>query len=262
MAQAFSPQSALATEENTGLSVPASLRLFHTLQAAPQAALTHQGVYVSFSLMLTQRIRLHGASEDRTALETAAAAILDGNLIALPTETFYALSADLYNLRAVERIFQIKGRPDWKALLVLIDSVDQAEVISDNIPPVFYEIAARYWPGPLTLILPAAKRVPLKVTGGTGTVGMRIPNQPFTRSVIDRVRLPIIGTSANLSGHPSCSTAEDVLSQLGGKIELVVDAGDSPGTAASTVLDLTSKPARVVREGAIPNEVLAEYLSQ
>ncbi|MYC82742.1 MAG: hypothetical protein F4X19_11695 [Acidobacteria bacterium] len=139
--------------ENTGLSAPASLRLFHTLQAAPQAALTHLGVYVSFSLMLTQRIRLHGASADRTALETAAAAILDGNLIALPTETFYALSADVYNLRAVERIFQIKGRPDWKALLVLIDSVDQAEVISDNIPPVFYEIAARYWPGPLTLIV-------------------------------------------------------------------------------------------------------------
>ena len=226
------------------------------------AALTHPGVYVSFSVMLTQRIKLQGASANQTALETASAAILDGNLIALPTETFYALSADLYNLRAVERIFQIKGRPDWKALLVLIDSVDQAEVISDNIPPVFYEIAARYWPGPLTLILPAAKRVPLKVTGGTGTVGMRIPNQPFTRSVIDRVRLPIIGTSANLSGHPSCSTAEDVLSQLGGKIELVVDAGDSPGTAASTVLDLTSKPARVVREGAIPNEVLAEYLSE
>jgi len=155
--------------------------------------------------MLTQRIRLHGASADQTALETASTAILDGNLIALPTETFYALSADVYNLRAVERIFQIKGRPDWKALLVLIDSVDQAEVISDNIPPVFYEIAARYWPGPLTLILPAAKRVPLKVTGGTGTVGMRIPNQPFTLSVIDKVRLPIIGTSANLSGHPSCS---------------------------------------------------------
>jgi tRNA threonylcarbamoyl adenosine modification protein (Sua5/YciO/YrdC/YwlC family) len=248
-------QGAVGRDE--GLSAPVSTRSFRT----SAAALTHPGVYVSFSVMLTQRIKLQGASADQTALETASAAILDGNLIALPTETFYALSADLYNLRAVERIFQIKGRPDWKALLVLIDSVDQAEVISDNIPPMFYEIAARYWPGPLTLILPAAKRVPLKVTGGTGTVGMRIPNQPFTRSVIDRVRLPIIGTSANLSGHPSCSTAEDVLSQLGGKIELVVDAGDSPGTAASTVLDLTSKPARVVREGAIPNEVLAEYLS-
>ena len=216
---------------------------------------------LAFSLMRTQRIRLQEGSSEETALATASAAILDGNLIALPTETFYALSADLYNLRAVERIFQIKGRPDWKALLVLIDSVDQAEVISDSIPPEFYQIAERFWPGPLTLILPAAKRVPLKVTGGTGTVGMRIPDQPFTRRVIEEVRLPIIGTSANLSGHPSCSSVEEVLRQLGGKIELVVDSGDSPGTAPSTVLDLTSTPARLVREGAIPQEELGDYLS-
>ncbi len=170
-------------------------------------------------------------------------AILDGNVIALPTETFYALAADLYNLRAVERIFQIKGRPDWKALLVLIESVDQAPVISESIPWVFYEIAERFWPGPLTLILPAAKRVPLKVTGGTGTVGMRVPDQPFTRRVIGEIHLPIIGTSANLSGYPSCSSADEVLGQLGGKIELVVDSGDLPGMAPSTVLDLTSTPA-------------------
>ena len=240
------------------LSSPVSFLVFPALSAA----LTHSGVYVSFSLMLTQRIKLQGGSADQAALEIASTAILDGNLIALPTETFYALSADLYNLRAVERIFQIKGRPDWKPLLVLIDSIDQAEAISKDIPPVFYEIAARYWPGPLTLILPAAKRISLKVTGGTGTVGVRIPNQPFTRSVIGKVRLPIIGTSANLSGHPSCSAAEDVLRHLGGKIELVVDSGDSPGTTPSTVLDLTSKPARVVREGVIPKEVLVDYLSQ
>ena len=211
--------------------------------------------------MLTQRIRLQGGSAEQTALETASAAILNGNVIALPTETFYALAADFYNLRVVERIFQIKGRPDWKALLVLIDSVDQAEVISESIPSVFYEIAERFWPGPLTLILPAAKRVPLKVTGGTGTVGMRIPNQPFTRRVIRQIHLPVIGTSANLSGYPPCSSADDVLGQLGGKIELVVDSGDLPGRAPSTILDLTSTPARLIREGIIPKEDLGDYLS-
>jgi len=210
--------------------------------------------------MLTEKISLQGETSETIALETASAAILDGNVISLPTETFYALAADLYNLKAVERIFQIKGRPDWKALLVLIESVSQAEALSENIPSVFYEVADRFWPGPLTLVLPAARRVPLKVTGGTGTVGMRIPNHSFTRQVIRKIHLPIIGTSANLSGYPSCDNANEVLQQLGGKIELVVDGGDSSGKAPSTVLDLTCTPARILREGAIPKEDLGDYL--
>ena len=126
--------------------------------------------------MLTQRIKIHGNSADEPALQIASAAILGGSVIAVPTETFYALAADPFNLQAVDQIFVIKGRQDWKPLLLLVDSVDQVERITEDIPHRFYEIAERFWPGPLTLILPAAKTLPRKVTGGTGTVGVRIPD--------------------------------------------------------------------------------------
>jgi L-threonylcarbamoyladenylate synthase len=211
--------------------------------------------------MLTQRIRIHGDSTDEAALEIASAAIINGSVISLPTDTFYALAADPFNLRAVEQIFQIKGRQDWKPLLLLIDSVDQAETIAQNIPDSFYEIAEEFWPGPLTLILPAANHVPLKITGGTGTVGMRIPNFTLTRLLVQAIDIPIVGTSANLSAHPACASADQVLKQLGGKIELVLDSGKLNATAPSTILDLTKEPARIIREGAIPARALEKYLS-
>jgi len=211
--------------------------------------------------MLTQRIKIHGDSTDEDALEIASTAILNGSVISLPTDTFYALGADPFNLRAVEQIFQIKGRQGWKPLLLLIDSVDQAKAIARNIPDVFHEIAEQFWPGPLTLILPAANNLPFKVTGGTGTVGMRIPDLAITRQLIRAIDLPVIGTSANLSARPACATADEVLQQLGGKIELVLDYGQLNGTAASTILDLTEEPARLIREGAVPSKELAKYLS-
>jgi len=211
--------------------------------------------------MLTQRLKIHGDSSDEDALEIASAAILNGSVISIPTDTFYALGADPFNLRAVEQIFQIKGRQGWKPLLLLVDSVDQAEKIARNIPDDFYKIAEQFWPGPLTLILPAANNLPFKVTGGTGTVGMRIPELAITRLLIRAIDLPVIGTSANLSAHPACATADEVLHQLGGKIELVLDYGKLNGTAASTILDLTQQPARVIREGAVPAKDLAKYLS-
>jgi L-threonylcarbamoyladenylate synthase len=211
--------------------------------------------------MLTQRIRIHGDCTDEAALEIASAAIINGSVISLPTDTFYALAADPFNLRAVEQIFRIKGRQDWKPLLLLIDSVDQAEAIAQNIPEIFYEIAEEFWPGPLTLILPAANHVPLKITGGTGTVGMRIPNFTLTRLLVQAIDIPIVGTSANLSAHPACASADQVLKQLGGKIELVLDSGKLKATAPSTILDLTKEPARIIREGAIPARALEKYLS-
>lgn len=211
--------------------------------------------------MLTQRVKIHGTPADEPALEIASAAILAGSVIAVPTETYYALAADPFSLQAVDQIFVIKGRQDWKPLLLLVDSVDQVEQITEDIPHRFYEIAERFWPGPLTLILPASKRLPRKVTGGTGTVGVRIPDLLLTRLLIQALDLPLVGTSANLSGHPPCATADQVLQQLGGKIELVLDQGTTKGTAPSTILDLTHEPARLVREGSIPAEQLSLYLS-
>lgn len=216
---------------------------------------------ITLPAMLTQRIKIHGGPADEAALEIASTNILNGNVISVPTDTFYALAADPFNLMAVEQIFQIKGRQGWKPLLLLIDSVEQAESVATDIPDLFYQIAERFWPGPLTLILPAANNVPFKVTGGTATVGVRIPDLTLTRLLVRALDLPIVGTSANLSAHSPCATADEVLQQLGGKIELILDHGKLSGNAASTILDLTRQPPRLVREGAIPAEDLAQYLS-
>jgi len=223
--------------------------------------LTDIFLYDSFSFVLTRTIRLKGGLEEQRVLEMTARAIRNGNVISLPTETFYALAADPFNLDAVNRIFQIKKRPDRKALLLLVESIDQARMVTENIPPVFFDLAETFWPGPLTVILPANKKVPSRVTGGTGTVGIRLLDQNFTRQLIRKIQLPIIGTSANLSGYPPCSKADDVLAQLNGKIELLIDNGNTEASAPSTVIDLTSPSIRLLREGAISKEHLQKYLS-
>ena len=218
-------------------------------------------LYDSFSFVLTRTIRLKGGLEEQKVLEITATEILKGSVISLPTETFYALAADPFDLDAVNRIFQIKRRPDWKPLLLLVESIDQVRMITKNIPSVFFDLAAAFWPGPLTMILPATKKVPSRVTGGTGNVGIRLLDQTFTRQLIRKIRLPIIGTSANLSGCPPCSRADDVLAQLNGKIELLIDSGNTEASEPSTVIDLTSSSIRILREGAIPKEHLHKYLS-
>src|SRR3990172_799884 len=171
--------------------------------------------------MRTQRIRIKDNTIDNSALEVAASAIQNGSIISAPTETFYVLCADPFNLRVIEEIFLITKRQEWKPLLLLADSIEQIEGITSGLPDIFYEISERFWPGPLTLILPAANHIPLKITGGTGTVGIRIPDSKVTRMLIRSLDIPVTGTSANLSTHPVCSTADDVLMQLGGKIDLI-----------------------------------------
>jgi L-threonylcarbamoyladenylate synthase len=212
--------------------------------------------------MLTQRIRIYSTPAEEAALEIASSAILNGSVISLATDTFYALAADPFNLRAVEQIFQIKGRQPWKPLLLLIDSMDQAESIAQKIPDLFYEIAEEFWPGPLTIVLPAAKHIPLKITGGTGTVGIRIPNFDLARQLVQAIDIPIIGTSANLTAHPPCSSADEVLGQLGGKIELILDSGKLSTAGPSTIIDLAKDPPSIIREGAVSSEALGKYLSR
>ncbi|MEW5974430.1 MAG: L-threonylcarbamoyladenylate synthase [Acidobacteriota bacterium] len=210
--------------------------------------------------MLSQRLRVRGDSSDQEALEVASVALLNGGIVAVPTDIYYALGADPFNLRAVEQIFQIKGRQSWKPILLLVDSVDQAEEVAQDLPDVFYKIAEEFWPGPLTLIVPAATKLPRKITGGTGTVALRIPDLRITRLLIRAIDIPIVGTTANRAAHPPCASADDVLHDLGGKIELVLDAGPSRGNAPSTILDLTRDTPRIVREGGIPATDLAKYL--
>jgi len=187
--------------------------------------------------------------------------IKKGQVVGMPTDTFYGLAADPLNLHAVDLIYDVKSRSRHKPLSLLIESVEQAEYLARPLPDLFYEITRKYWPGPLTIIVKASSRLPLKVTANTGNVALRLPAARIPVEVIRAAGVPITATSANISGASECTTAEGVRQQLGNKITLIVDGGSSPRDVASTILDM-SEPGKctVLRQGAIPESELAEFL--
>ena len=185
----------------------------------------------------------------------AAARIRSGQIVAIPTDTVYGLAADPFQPAAVERLFRLKGRPEHKPILLLVDSRRQVEMMSTRLPDAFERIAARFWPGPVTVILPAAPGVPERITAGTGTVALRMPGSLLTRRVIAAARVPLTGTSANRSGRPPARSAGQVREQFRGAGLEVLDGGPSPSDKPSTIIDLTGEP-RIVREGAIPASAL------
>jgi L-threonylcarbamoyladenylate synthase len=186
--------------------------------------------------------------------------IKSGRVLGMPTDTFYGLAADPFNLRAVELIYDVKSRSKHKPLSLLVESVDQAEELADFFPDEFPILAKKYWPGPLTLIVRAASRLPLKVTANTGNVALRVPAANIPMAVIQLAGVPITATSANVSGASECTTASCVRNQLGDRIPLIVDGGPSPREIASTIVDLTGNRWRILREGAISADEIAEVL--
>lgn len=182
-----------------------------------------------------------------------------GKVLAFPTDTAYGLGADPFSEPAVRRIFELKGRPESKPILLLVNSIAMARsiaVLSDTA----LAVATRFWPGPLTMILPARDVVPANVTAGTGTVGIRWPKALFADRLLDAWNQPITATSANRTGMPSAITVAEVLEQFGGSIEMIVDGGELPARGGSTLLDLTESPARILREGPIAEAELSEIL--
>lgn len=195
-------------------------------------------------------IRVDPAAPDGAALGEAAAVLKDGGVVAFPTETFYGLGAAALDPRAVRRILELKGRPETKPLLVLADSIEMAEAIAE-LNDRARSLAARHWPGALTLVLPARSHVPREVTAGTGTIGVRVSPHPVARGLVRALGGPLTAPSANPSGIEPPTSAEGVLAHFAGAIELVLDGGPTPGREPSTVLDLTGEPPRVLRQGAI-----------
>ena len=192
----------------------------------------------------------------------AASLIRAGQVVAIPTDTFYGLAADPFNLYAVEQIFQMKGRPAHKPLLLLVSSIEQAEELSANLPDRFYPLARRFWPGPLTIVVEASRRVPLKITGNTGKVAVRLPNAKIPVTLIRELDLPLTGTSANLAGLMECSGAAKVQEQLGDRLPLIVDGGDTRAMLRSTIVEVTRDDWRIIREGAIPADDIKEFFAE
>ena len=184
-----------------------------------------------------------------------------GQVVGMPTDTFYGLAADPLNLRAVDLIYDVKTRSRHKPLSLLIESVEQAEYLAAwPLCEAFYAITDKYWPGPLTIIVKASSRLPLKVTANTGNVALRVPAARIPVEVIRAAGVPITATSANISGASECTTADGVRQQLGGRIGLIVDGGASPRDVASTIVDMSGDKTTILRQGAIPESELAGFL--
>ena len=188
----------------------------------------------------------------------AARLIRHGTVVAFPTETFYGLAALATDHRAVARVYLLKKRGLHKSLSILIADLSELDHWIENLSREARHLAASFWPGPLTLVCPAGKRLPTILTAGTGKIAVRISSHPVAQVLVQAVGGPITATSANRSGSPSCRSCEQVISQLGQDLEAILDAGLTPGGKASTIADVTTWPPKILRIGAIAaQEVLS-----
>ena len=214
--------------------------------------------------MRVEIVKISSEKPEPSLIRYAADQIRAGQVLGMPTDTFYGLAADPFNLRAVDRVYEIKSRSRHKPLSLLIEDVDQAAELAKPLPEEFRALAKKFWPGPLTMIVKAASRLPLKVTANTGNVALRVPNAKIPLAVVQAAGIPITATSANLSGESECTSAEAVREQLGVRIPIIVDGGTSPREIASTIIDLTDEEARwkVIREGAIATQEISSFFAQ
>jgi len=187
------------------------------------------------------------------AIAEAVEILRRGGLVAFPTDTVYGVGAHAFLAEAVERIYMAKERPGEKAIPLLLSDASEMERVAESVPPEAWLLARRFWPGGLSLVVPKSRIVPEAVSPGP-TVAVRVPNHPVALKLIEALGAPLAATSANISGHPSPVTAAEVLAELGGRIQFIIDGGACPGGIPSTVLDLTVTPPRILRPGPVSRE--------
>ena len=206
--------------------------------------------------MRAERFRLTGGAEDAAAVARAAAVIRAGGLVAFPTETVYGLGAHALDDEAVARIFAAKGRPASDPVIVHVADARALNDLASFVPARAARLAAAFWPGPLTMIVPKSAAVPSRVTAGGPTVAVRVPAHPVALALLRAAGVPIAAPSANRFSRPSPTRAADVLEDLGDVVDVVLDGGSTTHGVESTVLDLTSEPPRVLRPGAVTLDAL------
>ena len=211
--------------------------------------------------MPAELLKVTSGSHDNNAIRYAAELIRRGKVVGVPTDTFYGLAADPFNLAAVEEIYRVKGRPENRALPILVSSLEQATTLTRELPDTFLKLAERFWPGALTLVVEASHLLPLKITANKGRVAVRWPKSWVACAIIEQMSSPITGTSANVSGFPSCSSAEQLMEQLGERLPLILDTGDTGGVSSSTIVDLRGEGWEIIREGAIPEQEIRAALA-
>ncbi len=198
----------------------------------------------------------------RESIGSSPQVIRDGGVVAVPTETVYGLAANALDERAVERVFEAKGRPETKPVSIFVPDMASAERFCRDIPGSAYALAERFWPGPLTMILRRRDIVPDVITAGGDTVGIRCPDHPLTLELMAECGMPLTGTSANISGEPDARDFDKVMEYFDGAIECAIDGGACPGGVPSTVVDMTCEPPKILREGGLKREVLMSALKE
>jgi L-threonylcarbamoyladenylate synthase len=194
------------------------------------------------------------------AISQAILALKSNEAIVFPTETVYGIGACIFDVAAVEKVFQIKNRPLDKPMAAHVSSLEQVQLLSDNIPDLFYHLAERFLPGPLSLIIPKNENISDVVTAGFKTIGIRFPSNEVCREIIDLYGAPLAATSANISGGSSPQTAIDALTDLDGLVSCVIDDGATTFRKDSTVLDISGSSPRLLREGVISKIELEDFL--
>ena len=209
--------------------------------------------------MATDLIQIDCESPDSAAIDRAVREVSKGGVVGVPTDALYVLVADPFNLAAVGRVFAAKGRESIRSLPLAVSDTMMAEDLGKELSSRFYILARHFWPGPLTMIVPAAAKVPLKVTGNTGRLAMRHSAANALNLMIEKIGHALISTSANISGSPTASNGIDLFAQMDGRLSLVLDGGTCTGPGSTTV-DITDAYWRVIREGAVTEKQIAERL--
>lgn len=214
--------------------------------------------------MTAEMLRIDPDEPEPDLVGYVAKCLDSGMVAAIPTDTFYGLAVDPVNLRAVEQIYELKSRAKHKPLSLLIASQAQGYELAREVDGAFDILAEKFWPGPLTIIVRAGSRLPLRVTAYTGNVALRVPEAPIARAIVEQLGLPITATSANLAGLPECTHARCVRDQLGGQIPLIVDGGPTARSLPTTIVDLSGggNSWMILREGAIPTHEIALALQR
>lgn len=210
--------------------------------------------------MATDLIEIDQDQPQPEAIERAAAWVRRGGVVAIPSDALYTLVADPLNLNAVGKVFEAKGREIHRALPLLVSGNFMAEELAKDLSARYYLLARHFWPGPLTIIVPASAKVPLKVTGNTGRLAIRQSRSRIAHALLDWLDQPLISTSANISGQPTCRSGIEVFGTMDGRVDLVLDGGLCSGPGATTV-DITEPYWRVIKEGAVTEKEIADCLS-
>ena len=205
---------------------------------------------------MSRTVRLDLVHMEAANLAEAVDLLRSGKVVAYPTETLYGLGVDAADASAVRRLRALKGRDEGKPILVLVDGLTMLESIAGPIPDAAKACVERFWPGPLSIVLPADSRLPRELTAGTGTIGVRVSSHPVARLLPALLGSPITSTSANPTGSPGAASAEAVAEAFGSGVDLILDTGTAVSPTPSTVIDFTSTEPRILREGAVPREAL------